>query len=326
MSERSVVRRVTAADIARSVGVSRATVGFVLNDTPGQTISEPTRRKVLAAAERLGYRPHSAARALASGQSRIVLLVLPDWPIEFSMSAHLAEASLVLDEAGFSLVTWTPHESGRARPLWEILQPDVVIGLQEFTADERRAIERSGARVAGQEPIGTWDESVGVFQGPELQIEHLARRGHRRLLFAGTTDRRLSELSRQRGAGARMTAAQLGLTLHTAPVDEQGELPDVREWVGDGITGVAACNDTIAATVVGAALRAGLSVPGDLAVIGHDDAPVARLMVPSISTIYLDFAGIGRHLAELALQVATGSPAPQQSPSLTARLIQRETT
>ena len=66
MSERTVARRVTAADIARSVGVSRATVGFVLNDTPGQTISEPTRRKVLAAAERLGYRPHSAARALAS--------------------------------------------------------------------------------------------------------------------------------------------------------------------------------------------------------------------------------------------------------------------
>ena len=67
-------RRVTAADIAREVGVSRATVGFVLNATAGQTISPATRERVLEAAGRLGYRPHLAAQALASGRNHIVLL------------------------------------------------------------------------------------------------------------------------------------------------------------------------------------------------------------------------------------------------------------
>lgn len=60
-------RRATAADIARAVGVSRATVGYVLNDTPGQTISQATRERVLESARRLGYRPRAAAQALASG-------------------------------------------------------------------------------------------------------------------------------------------------------------------------------------------------------------------------------------------------------------------
>ncbi|HWU48134.1 MAG TPA: LacI family DNA-binding transcriptional regulator, partial [Humibacter sp.] len=93
MTNTASERRVTAADIAREVGVSRATVGFVLNSTPGQTISEATRDKVIDAAQRLGYRPHLAAKALASGRSRIILLVLPDWPMEYSMRRVVEEAS-----------------------------------------------------------------------------------------------------------------------------------------------------------------------------------------------------------------------------------------
>ena len=70
-------RRITASDVARSLGLSRATVGFVLNNTPGQTIPQATRDRVLAEAERLGYRANLAAQTLASGRSRIILLVLP---------------------------------------------------------------------------------------------------------------------------------------------------------------------------------------------------------------------------------------------------------
>lgn len=134
MSSTTSPRRVTASDIARSLGISRATVGFVLNDTPGQTISEATRVRVLDEAKRLGYRPHTAARALASGRTRIVLLVLPDWPLDFRLRRNIEEASLALDEAGYALITYTPHPTGQSRPLWETLQPDVVISMTEFGA------------------------------------------------------------------------------------------------------------------------------------------------------------------------------------------------
>src|SRR3954452_6598558 len=73
--------RVTATDVAKEAGVSQATVSYVLNDTPGQTIPEATRQRVREAMGRLGYTPHGAARALRLGRSDAVLFVLPDWPL-----------------------------------------------------------------------------------------------------------------------------------------------------------------------------------------------------------------------------------------------------
>ena len=74
-------RRVTSGDVAKEAGVSRATVSYVLNDSPHQKIAEATRERVWEAAARLGYAPSAAARALRTGRSDIVLGVLPDWPI-----------------------------------------------------------------------------------------------------------------------------------------------------------------------------------------------------------------------------------------------------
>ena len=64
-------RRPTSSDVAREAGLSRATVGYVLNDVPHQSIPEPTRRRVLEAAAKLGYRPSAAARSLLSVTSSL---------------------------------------------------------------------------------------------------------------------------------------------------------------------------------------------------------------------------------------------------------------
>src|SRR5262245_49292875 len=185
MPQATGTRRVTAADIARSLGVSRATVGFVLNDTPGQTISEATRRRVLDEAKRLGYRPHTAARALASGRTRIVLLVLPDWPLDFNLRRNIEEASLALDEAGYALITYTPHPTGQARPLWETLQPDVVMAMAPWAPGQVESIRAAGVTRILPDPDAPieaeWHE-----EGPTLQVEHLAALGHRRIAFAGS--------------------------------------------------------------------------------------------------------------------------------------------
>jgi len=325
MTDQQVRKRVTAADIARSLGISRATVGFVLNETQGQTISPTTRERVLAEAARLGYRPHLAARALASGQTKIVLLVLPDWPMDYALRAHLDEASLALDEAGYSLVTMTPHSGGRARPLWETLQPDIVMGMIPFTADEAARIRASGTRVISpdQAPAGTGDDLE--FQlGPELQIEHLASRGHRQIAFAATGDPRLAYLAAERLHLARATADRLGLDFRWGDVDEDNARHVVDEWVASGVSAVAAYNDDVAALVVSTALRAGLEVPAQLAVIGHDDTPLAKRLVPSLSSIHVDAAGLGRYFAALALNAVEGTPAPAASPVTRATLVTRE--
>lgn len=327
----STRKRVTAADIARSLGVSRATVGFVLNDTPGQTISPVTRQRVLDEAERLGYRPHLAARTLASGQSRIVLLVLPDWPVDYSLRAYLDEASLALDEAGYSLVTMTPHPQGHARPLWETLQPDLVLGLVPFDDEQARAMRAAGAKVISPGQVSpAVDSQVGRdlehALGPQLQIEHLVERGHRSLVFATTDDRRLERLAAERADLASAAAARLGVALTVAPVGADSARSSVARWIADRVTAVAAYNDDIAALVVGAALRSDTAVPGRLAVIGHDDTPLAERFVPAISSIHVDTAGLGRYLADLALSSIEGTPPPAAPPTTRATLVARETT
>lgn len=322
----TVERRITAADIAREVGVSRATVGFVLNATPGQTISAATQTKVLAAARRLGYRPHLAAQALASGRTRIILLVLPDWPMEYAMSRHIDQASSTLDEAGYSLVTMTPHAGGRARPLWETLQPDVVLGMVPFTREQADEIRAAGvAAVIPSPDSASTSDRFSFGDGPRLQVEHLLERGRTRLAYASPDDTRLHTLATARRFLASDTAERLALDpLHVATVTPDNVIEVVSEWHKHGVDGVVAYNDELAALVTGAALRLRIAVPEELAVVGHDDSTLARLFVPSLSSVFIDDEGLGRHVAQMALGAANGDPEPGLAMIPQARLIARE--
>ncbi|MGW3960024.1 LacI family DNA-binding transcriptional regulator [Amycolatopsis sp. NPDC005003] len=322
-------KRVTAADVARSLGLSRATVGFVLNGTSEQRISEATKERVLAEAARLGYRPHTAAQALRRGSSKLVLLVVPDWPVEFSISKCVEEASHALEEAGYSLVTQTRHPAGTARPLWELLDPEVVVGFTPFTPDELAAMRGCGITkiIPGSSSSPQQPDPLGLRDGPRLQVEHLHGRGHTRLGFAATADPRLADLVESRLRMAEETAAGLP-PLVVRHVDDHADAAGqaVHDWLDAGVTGVVAYNDESAARVIRAAVRAGRRVPADLAVIGHDDNPYTELFVPSISSIRIDYAGLGRHLAALALHEATGQPLPAGNVDAAATVVAREST
>lgn len=325
----TTAKRVTAADVARSLGVSRATVGFVLNDTPGQKISDATRERVLAEAKRLGYRANTAARALASGRSRIVLLVMPDWPLDHNLRTNLDEASLALDEAGYSLVTVTPHVGGKAQPLWETLSPDVVMGLTPFTREQIARFRAAGVEHivpdTAREDGFALDE---LSDGPALQVRHLVERGRTRLAFVGDADPRLAELRdlRRRVARAEVERApgvELVASLEASPDTAVAQLDAV---MAAGADGIVAYNDDVAAWMLGAAVRRGIPVPDSISIVGHDDTPVAALLVPSLSTVRIDIAGLGRYFAQMALTAADGAPIPADRPHARTELIARETT
>jgi DNA-binding LacI/PurR family transcriptional regulator len=325
---RETRRRVTTADVARSVGVSRATVGFVLNDTPGQTISEATRERVLAAAAELGYRPHTAARALASGKTRIILLILPDWPLDFTLRRHVEEATLALDEAGYTLVTYTPLTDGHSRPLWESLQPDVAMSITPLPAERIAQLRAAGVTKIVPDPdrfvIDEYSEP-----GPGMQVMHLIERGHRRLAVIGSSDVRIADLVAVRAeraqAAASEHAADVVFTARIA-LEETEAAHAIESARVAGATGIVAYNDDIAFALLTAALRAGIQVPGELAIIGHDDTPLAGLSIPRLSSVRLDISGLGRYLAGIALSVAEGFAPPHAEPTTLVQVISRETT
>ncbi|WP_416984649.1 LacI family DNA-binding transcriptional regulator [Streptomyces sp. T028] len=332
MPEPGASRRATAVDVAREAGVSRATVGFVLNRTEGQTISESTRERVLEAAQRLGYRPNSAARTLRSGRSRLVLLVLPDWPIDAAgLRDYLETVESALAEHDYCLVTQTRPTGGRGRPLWEALNPDLVHGITPFSADDVASMRRCGVLEIVPDPVDPEpvDLSVAVSRGPRLQVEHLYACGHRDLAYVTHRTARPAFLVDARYRAAQEAARSLGLPpLRHRYVDHRDGSADraVREWREAGVTGVAAFNDDAAAVVVGAAVRAGIDVPGQLAVIGHDDTLPAAVFVPGLSTVRIDTTALGRSFAALVLHRLDGRPLPPRASLEDAVLVRREST
>jgi DNA-binding LacI/PurR family transcriptional regulator len=174
-----------------------------------------------------------------------------------------------------------------------------------------------------------FEDAPGVAEGARLQVDHLGGLGHRRIAFAAASDPRLVDLVRARAAAVEARAAARGIELadvrHVDPGDGSAASA-VRRWRKAGITAVAAYNDDIAAAVVGSALRQGVSVPDGLAVIGHDDSPLASLFVPSLSSVRMDAVQAGRFLAEVALREAEGRPLPPTDYTPDTRLVVREST
>ncbi|ASO20848.1 HTH-type transcriptional repressor CytR [Actinoalloteichus hoggarensis] len=321
-------RRITATDVAAEAGVSRATVGFVLNRTSSQSISSATAQRVLAAAERLGYQPHGGARALRSGHSRIVLLVLPDLPVGHALRELLEAATVQLAEAGYQLVVHH-HVVETAVPLWSVLLPEVVLGFEPFSAADVLSMRRAGVEhvlpAEGDRPVAAfWPAAQGV----ALQIGHLAESGHRRIGCVLPAEPRLAARAALRAEVLRQACAAHGLgaprTALIAP-DVAGAAAIVRDWVdGEGVTAICGYDDELAAAVVSAALRGGLRVPADLSVLGFDDTPVARLLVPSLSTVAIDNRALGRYVAEIALGALRGRRADSVPLPDAVRLTVRE--
>lgn len=304
-------RRVTSGDVAKEAGVSRATVSYVLNDSPHQKIAEATRERVWEAAARLGYAPSAAARALRTGRSDIVLGVLPDWPIHHVLGRLIQQLTNAFAEHE---LTFLVHSSAQpARPLrevWKALTPAAVLALNEFPESEAEAMRAVGIEVVmamhgtparDLHPPLVSEEPIGA-----LQARHLAA-SHRRLGYAYPDLPRLDVLAQPRLAGVRQVCEEHGLpepVVRGVPLELDGAAEAVKAWLAADppVTGICAFNDDIAMAVLLGAQSLGLDVPGDLAVIGVDDIPSSALLRPSLTTVVRDTDTLARGLAHRVVE------------------------
>lgn len=312
------MRNVTSADVARDSGVSRTTVSYVLNDTPGAAISEETRARVRASAERLGYTPSAAARALRTGRSDLVLYVLPDWPLGPAVDTLLDHLAGELAERGLSLLV---HHVRGGRPLsslWRAVTPRAVVGFTAFTQEDREAMRRAGIQVLGtlvdDGPGGAGAFSASQSSIGRLQVQHLHRCGHRVIAYAAATDPRVREFVELRLEGVRAGCADAGLpapVVRAVDLTLDSAVEAVRGWRHHTPrpSAVAAYNDDVAIAVLAALRAEGLSAPDDLAVIGVDDIPAARFTVPTLTTVSQSLGVQARHLAAVVVAGLEGGDA-----------------
>jgi DNA-binding LacI/PurR family transcriptional regulator len=320
-------KRPTSTDVARAAGVSQTTVSFVLNNRAGQSISEETRLRVLDAARRLNYRPHASARALAAGRSNIVLLSIPDLPIGASINRLIEELAVSLAEQGLTLLTHLIGAHGR--PLPEVcasVDASAVLGFEPFDQDTIETLDRLGVTVV---PPADVDYSLAMRPIGRMQAEHLIGLGHQRIGYALPEHPGFLQMAEDRLHGVMDACADLGLAppvVLSTSLEIADAAQAVTSWTSQSVTGVCAFNDETAIAVLAGLHEHGLTAPADLAVIGTDDIPTARLTTPPLTTIRFDLHEVGRQRAEAVIAGLSGREPHLTVASVNPQVVQRSST
>ncbi|MEV6156438.1 LacI family DNA-binding transcriptional regulator [Nonomuraea sp. NPDC052129] len=320
-------RRITSIDVAREAGVSQTTVSYVLNNVPHQKISEETRSRIFAAVDKLGYAPSAAARTLRRGRSDLVLIVLSDVPLGATLAQLVEHLTDDLERHGLTAIT----RRERRLPVTALareLEPTAIVAFTAISPEDRASLRAAGIKVVSARLDGGGENVLTLPQTEigRLQAGHLAATGRRRIGYAAPDDPRVRDFYHLRLGGVRQACAELGLEppdVRDVPLDTATAAEVARGWHGAGVDGVCAYNDETAFALLAGMRAAGLAAPGDLAVIGVDDIPLAPFAVPPLTTVDQHTQTVAEHLTEMILR-ADGARSPQSPRTETASLVIRE--
>jgi DNA-binding LacI/PurR family transcriptional regulator len=319
-------RRLTSADVARASGVSRATVSYVLNNDPRQTIPPETRERVLKAAGKLGYRPFAPARILRAGYSRIVLVVVQFEQVDPNMARDLHYLEAGLAAHGYSLIWYVAaHTTEELMHPSANLTPAVVIScVDEADPEIATFLRQFGVPVLSMSTV-TSGQAVG-----RAQVTHLAQQGRRRIVFAAPERHDVERLSQARLEGVRQQCAEFALESPFVQVVSLSRSSS-REAIAEILAhrplplGICCYNDEVAFAVLAALSDSGIPVPDSAAVIGCDDIPLAQFSIPPLTTICFDNEQFLDHLIQNVLGASQGGPA-REAPQIPLLVVTRAST
>ncbi|GAB3276372.1 LacI family DNA-binding transcriptional regulator [Actinocorallia lasiicapitis] len=321
--------RVTIGEVARAAEVSTATVSNALNGTG--RVSDATRRRVREAADRLGYRPNAAGRALRTGRTRVLGLAVTtygEFSWTFSEVAYYAEmiaaATAAAHRHGYAL---TVLPAALADEEWHTVAADGVVILDSPRDDPAvAALRRRGipiafdGRPAELGPRDSWVDNDHAATVREV-VAHLRGQGARRIgLIAGHGTDHYTQSS----IDAYLDTVAEPLLGHITEEDTAGEAA-ARELLDAGADAVYGLFDGCGRSVLAAAGERGLSVPADLLVATCSEDPSYAWTTPPVTTLSLRPAdSIARAVAALA-ETLDGAPGTVH-PDLPTRLTVRAST
>ena len=316
--------------IAEATGVAQSTVSRVLNNVASPvSIAPETRKRVLAAAERLGYRPNPLARALRGAPTMLLGAIVRDVTDPFFGRA-IDALSIAAAARGYNVVLGNAHgRADEALALAAVLETrhtDAVIILGDMQDQPRLLQELQSvptpavALWQGSQMRGIPSVNVDNREGIRLAMDHLFELGHRRIAFVGgprlgdITERRDAFTEYMAEAGAEVPGGYLrpGVSSYSAGAEALQALLALP----DRPTAVVAATDAIAVGVLHEADATGLKVPDDLSVTGFDDLPLAAFAVPALTTVRMPID----RMIEDAVQIAIGDAA--MSPEERSSIVQ----
>ncbi|MFJ8043953.1 LacI family DNA-binding transcriptional regulator [Kitasatospora sp. NPDC096147] len=320
--------KVTRDQVAALAGTSTAVVSYVINNGP-RPVAPATRERVLAAIERLGYRPDSMAQAMARRRTDLLGMVLPDarQPF-FAQLAHAVER-VAFDRGKLVLIGNSDYVEAREEHYTHAFLGMRVAGLilisqtgaqqaaRAFGQDDRTRVvllHRRPDATAGPANAAVVTDDVG---GARLAVRHLIAHGHRTVACFGRSAATLTAgdplVERVEGWAQAMREAGLATKglLVEAPFDRfrtYGPALGVLRRP-DRPTAVFCTTDDQALGVLRAARELGLRVPQDLAVAGFDDIAEAAFSDPPLTTVASDTGAMAGAAVSLVLD-APGADGP----------------
>jgi LacI family transcriptional regulator len=333
--------RATIVDVAAEAGVHPSTVSRVLNGRTESTMLPATRQRVVAAADRLGYRPSAIARGLRLQQTLTLGMLVPDISNPF-FSPIIKGAEEAALERGYNLILCnTEDDPTREATYLRLLHQRQVDGLliassqmADDTIAELREAEELPFVLLNRATKCPDDLAVVVDNRAAAiaAVAHLAGLGHRRVgHIAGpqTTTTGLERLDGYReGVRLHGLASDPGLVVEAAAftVEAGSRALATLLAVPDRPTAVFAANDLIAIGVLQGLRDLGVVVPRGISVVGFNDIPLAGFLEPALTTVRVpqfEMGGAGAHLLIDRLQ---GRPIGNVRVTLPTELVIRSST
>ena len=299
---------VTIRDVAREADVSATTVSRVFNHS--ELVTESTRDRVMAVAQKMGYQPNATAQSLSSGRTKTIGVILPAPHGEFFSEvirgidevAQTAEQYLLISSSHYSLSESKAALQALRGRVDGLLIMTTHVAAKELVEDMSLEVPAVFLNTAlNGSPYDTFD--IENEEGARSAVAHLAERGHTSIgIITGPES---SFDVKERIAGYRSALQAAGID----PAEQVQVSGDFTQQSGyeageqllklDALPGaVFACNDYMAIGAMAALQEGGIRIPRDIAVAGFDDIPSARYFSPSLTTVRVPVHDLGRKAAE----------------------------
>lgn len=295
----------TIRDVARASGVHMSTVSRTFSAP--HLVSPETRSRVLATAESLGYRPNRAARALITGRTHNIGLIVADIANPFfppmikaaESQARLRDYHVFVADTNEDATVEEDLVRALAKQVDGVLlcSPRMSNGLIEQLSRDMSLV------VVNRQVTGLPCVVMDVAQGARDAVAHLTGLGHRRLAFVGGprgswTNR---EIRRAAVAAARAGGTTLTVIGSNQPTEDGGHAA-AEQVAREEVTAVLAYNDLMAIGLIEGLDSLGMAVPADVSVVGIDDIALSRRTRPKLTTVANPTSAAGRAAIDMLLQ------------------------
>ncbi|HEX6973104.1 MAG TPA: LacI family DNA-binding transcriptional regulator [Vicinamibacterales bacterium] len=325
------------AEIARRANVSTATVSRTLNQSG--PVKAATARKVWRAVTALNYYPNSHARALVSGRSRLIGLIVSDITNPFFPELIRAFEKLAADNQYDLLVTSTDYETTRMTTCLRRMLERKVDGVAMMTSEMDmgliRELSRRGVPIVFMDVghIGPRMSHVSIDYGNGIHqaVDHLVGLGHSRIAFItgplelhSSRTRRQAFIEGMRRHGLKPDPRLIREGTHTAEGGEKSMSALLR--LKRLPTAVVCSNDWTAIGALHAITHAGLRVPADISLVGFDDIPLVSYTTPALTSVRMSAADVGATAFNAIFSLIGGDRPEGSVYQVPTRLIAREST